>query len=560
MIWTGDSARHDNDEKIPRKVEEVLELNEYLVTKFAEVFGKRDRHNDTDPTNDFIIPVVPTFGNNDIMPHNIMEGGPNQWIKKFAHIWRSLIPEAQRHIFQRGGYFFAEVIANKLAVFNLNTLYFYESNGAVDGCGKKSEPGFAQMEWLRVQLQLIRERGMKAIIIGHVPPARTYGKQSWDETCWQKYSLWMRQYRDVVVGSLYGHMNIDHFMLQDFHQIKKKTKKGKLKTIDSLDEDISIQSKKEYLADLRDDWASIPDAPSSQEASMAKKKKHKRKKTYLEKIGGEWAERYSVSLVSASVVPNFFPSFRVVEYNISGLDHTSSSTASPVSEHSTGQYGGLEVNSLDQQPQGDAPRQSKKQADHNKKKKKPRYVVPLPPSKSSPPGPAYSPQTFTFLGYKQYMANLTRINAAASALADSGSQTGIIADDLLRSNGFQYELEYNTVNDSVYGMDDLTVRSWVDLARRIGRYVPNDEFTCEDDDLEDYQLQEQQEESDEQNSVEAAKHKKHKKHKKHRKHKKKKKQSKKEREETERLWFTFLRRAYVSTKGDEELREEFDGV
>ena len=558
MIWTGDSARHDNDDKIPRKVEEVLDLNQFLVTKFAEVFGKKDRHNDTDPTNDFIIPVVPTFGNNDIMPHNIMEAGPNNWIKKFAHIWRSLIPEAQRHIFQRGGYFFAEVIPNKLAVFNLNTLYFYESNGAVDGCGKKTEPGFAQMEWLRVQLQLIRERDMKAIIIGHVPPARTHGKQSWDETCWQKYALWMRQYRDVVVGSLYGHMNIDHFMLQDFHQIKKKTKKGKLKAIDPLDEDITIQSKREYLADLRDGWASIPDAPSSQKASMFKRKKHKKKKTYLEKIGGEWAERYSVSLVSASVVPNFFPSLRVVEYNISGLDQTSASIASPVSEHSSNQDHGLGVDSLDQQPLGNVFRQGEKKAIHNKKKKEPRYVVPSPPSKSSPPGPAYSPQMFTFLGYKQYMANLTHINAAASTSEDLLSQTGPIADDRARSEGFQYELEYNTVNDSVYGMDDLTVKNWVDLARRIGRYDPNDESICEDEDLEDLQLQGQQE-SDEEKSVGTEKHKKHKKHKKHRKHKKKK-QSKKEREATERLWFTFLRRAYVSTKGDEELREEFDGI
>jgi endopolyphosphatase len=38
------------------------------------------------------------------------------------------------------------------------------------------------MEWLKVQLALMRDIGMKAILIGHVPPAWTSTKQSWDET------------------------------------------------------------------------------------------------------------------------------------------------------------------------------------------------------------------------------------------------------------------------------------------------------------------------------------------------------------------------------------------
>jgi endopolyphosphatase len=84
------------------------------------------------------------------------------------------------------------------------------------------------MEWLRIQLQILRDRGMKAILMGHVPPARVDSKESWDETCWQKYTLWQRQFRDVIVGGLYGHMNIDHFMLQDFDQISKDAERGRM--------------------------------------------------------------------------------------------------------------------------------------------------------------------------------------------------------------------------------------------------------------------------------------------------------------------------------------------
>jgi hypothetical protein len=38
------------------------------------------------------------------------------------------------------------------------------------------------MEWLSAQLNFMRERNMKAILIGHVPPAWTSQKKSWDET------------------------------------------------------------------------------------------------------------------------------------------------------------------------------------------------------------------------------------------------------------------------------------------------------------------------------------------------------------------------------------------
>ncbi|KAI9851011.1 MAG: Endopolyphosphatase, partial [Pleopsidium flavum] len=147
IIWTGDSARHDNDEKIPRSEKQVIGLNELLVSKFVEVFGKEDHINDTDPTNDFTIPIIPTFGNNDILPHNILTKGPNRWTKKYASIWNKFVPEEQRHGFERGGWFYVEVIPNKLAVFSLNTLYFFNANTAVDGCYDHSEPGYEQMEW-----------------------------------------------------------------------------------------------------------------------------------------------------------------------------------------------------------------------------------------------------------------------------------------------------------------------------------------------------------------------------------------------------------------------------
>ncbi|KAI4281524.1 MAG: hypothetical protein L6R38_003628 [Xanthoria sp. 2 TBL-2021] len=142
---------------------------------------------------------------------------------------------------------------------------------------------------------------MKAIFIGHVPPARTPSKQSWDETCWQKHTLWLQQYRDIIVGGLYGHMNIDHFMIQDNNQIDMRLLTGAVKPAKKprKSNDFSIQSSAEYLTEFRYVWSNLPDNIDAKnvEASKNKRKDRKKKKKgrklkhdkYLDKIGGPWA-------------------------------------------------------------------------------------------------------------------------------------------------------------------------------------------------------------------------------------------------------------------------------
>lgn len=571
VIWTGDGSRHDSDEKIPRTEEEIISTNEMLVTKFEEVFGKKDG---TDSINYFDIPIIPNFGNNDIMPHNIMQPGPNKWTHKYLSVWRKFIPEEQRHGFSTGGWFSVEVIPNLLVVFSLNTMYFFEHNTAVDGCAEKSEPGYQQMEWLRIQLQFIRQRGMKAILMGHVPPARTEAKLLWDETCWQKYTLWLHQYRDIIVGSIYGHMNIDHFLLQDNKDVSNKALRGKAESVSrvTLDDEMTTQSTAEYLTELRAGWSQIPGDPKTKSrsssgsgyfydlfGSITKTKNHKKTKEekFLEKIGGEWAERYSLSLISASVVPNYFPTLRVVEYNISGLENV------PVS-----QINDLETTTLPKAEtahsvQGEKEGQietekkrSKQGKDRKRKPKKPEFTLPKAPSKSAPPGPAYSPQAFTWLGYTQYFANLTLIN-------DDFGQNQHVGDekwhngkhsgkkphkDKLRHRKFKYEVEYNTQNDSIFDLKDLTVRSYVDLAGRIGQYKPRMDDRIEDVDSKDPEV------IDDSMSVFncgkddlASSKKKHKKHGKKHKHRK----------AINKVWFTFVTRAFVGTQDDDELHDEF---
>ncbi|KAH6659986.1 Metallo-dependent phosphatase-like protein [Truncatella angustata] len=512
VIWTGDSARHDADESNTRSEKDVIRSNRIIADKFASTLSDK---------TGLAIPVIPTFGNNDILPHNIMVGGPSKWLKRYTDIWKHFIPESQRHTFELGGWFYTEVVPNKLAVFSLNTLYFFDRNAGVDDCVHPSEPGFKQMEWLRIQLQFLRNRGMKAILMGHVPPARTSTKANWDETCWQKYTLWLQQYRDVVVGSLYGHMNIDHFFLQDTRDInlnyfdtssedysmyeetkKNHDKKSKIHIAEDASQDgFRLQGRADYLTELRSDWAKLPRAAlhaSSDDDLEAEKKHKKHKKPKKHPLGGEHAERYQLSLVSPSIVPNYFPTLRVFEYNITGLED-SPTWRDAIRDNKPGQGLDLGLDTaaehiLHAEGELSVEGKKKKKGKKGKKPKDPYLIVPEPPSSTALPGPAYSAQPLTLMGYTQYFANLTYLNNDARDFVKDGTNTrtdgwnegvhkGKKPGHKPHPQPFAFEVEYSTFNDTIYKLKDLTVSNLVKLAYRIGQV--NAKSSASFDDPED---------------------------------------------------------------------------
>jgi endopolyphosphatase len=560
VIWTGDSARHDSDEQNPRHEPEILRTNRIIADKFVETFST--------PEHGLNIPIIPTFGNNDFLPHNIMLPGPNKWFAAYSDIWKRFIPEEQRHSFTFGGWFYVEVIPNHLAVFSLNTMYFFDRNAGVDGCAHPSEPGYKHLDWLRVQLQILRDRGVKAILMGHVPPARTESKQNWDETCWQKYTLWLQQYRDVVVGSLYGHMNIDHFLLQDVKELTPELGLDQISTRGSLGETVSISSKGDYLQELRDVWSDLPKSVArnldqeihdeeDEETELGKKHKKKgkkgrkdrKKKKKLAKIGGKYAERYQLSLISPSVVPNYFPTLRIVEYNITGVENTplwrdtydlaNPPTPLAVPEEDTRDYENLQDILVEIV--------KKKKGDKNKGARKPPkdhdLIVPLDPPKSSLPGPAYAPQRFTLTGYTQYFANLTHINDDIPDDEVGGVDINKWRkgkhDDKEPKHGkpnprdFEYEVEYSTFDKS-YKLPDLTVKSYLRLAYKMGQKEGGGKSKAFDAYDEDVDSDTEEHPDSVPESMD-------------------KKDKKKNKKEKNKIWLEFLSRAFVGTVSKDEL-------
>ena len=441
------------------------------------------------------------------------------------------------------------------------------------------------MNWLRVQLGFMRQRGLKVILIGHVPPARTDSKSNWDETCWQKYVLWLRQYRDIIVGAFYGHMNIDHFMLQDFEEVSitdfnQIPEDGQADEL--LEEDsVSLQSAGDYLIDLRDDWSRLPREPSAKYTEgdnvgkgagifgyKRKGRKHKNKnERYLHKIGGKWAERFAVSQIGPSVIPNYFPTLRIFSYNMSGIDDTFASQNKhsssfgqqqilaqniPVNDNWMIEANGESFEEDYCSAFNDSIKAEEYPKTSKKKKKKPSCTIPDPPPLDSAPGPAYSPQAFTLLGYTQYFANLTAINENASSMLEEqldkrdnklqthGDANGLVPTgvnrldrDCKHTEDFEFEVEYDTRDDKVFKLKDLTVRNYLRLAERIGDFGSKNSYEDKAVTQTDMKMEKRK-----------------------RKHGEKKKKKDKNYFKND-AWLTFVKRAFVGTKDDDEIEEKY---
>lgn len=230
------------------------------------------------------IPIIPTFGNNDIYPHNILYDGPKgrKVFEKFLEIWEPFIPVDQHKTFLRGGYFVVDVVPDHLQVISLNSMYFYNSNAAVDSCKRKSSPGNKQLGWLENVLRHAKKKGIKVIIMGHVPPTR----KAYYKSCLRQYSKLALHYEEVISGHLYGHLNMDHFLVIG----DEDETNGNDLDESIIGDNISInRNVPKYLKALRESYRSV---------------------NYV----NDGKARHSVINVSPSVLPEMNPTFRIFRY------------------------------------------------------------------------------------------------------------------------------------------------------------------------------------------------------------------------------------------------------
>ncbi|GAB5590600.1 Endopolyphosphatase [Umbelopsis nana] len=267
VIWTGDNARHDSDSNHPRTRKEIYKLNQRVADLMEKTFG----FNPSGDADQHYVPIVPSFG-----------GPTNPTIRRFLDIWRPFIPYDQLHTFQMGGYFAVDVIPGKIRVLALNTLYFYNSNAAVDGCDVEGDPGKDHMDWLDAQLELARQLKLKVHVTGHVPPR----PKAYYGSCLRAYTRITQKYSDIILGHWYGHVNMDHFILLD-------------------DEDGNEAKGMSILEQMHE----LKDIPS-----------------YLEELHNRYkrastsnATNQVVVNISPSVLPVYLPTFRIIHYDVDDI-------------------------------------------------------------------------------------------------------------------------------------------------------------------------------------------------------------------------------------------------
>ena len=128
-------------------------------------------------------------------------------LEALSEMWKDFIPADQLATFRQGGYYAVDVGAG-VRVLSLNTLYFFDSNDAVKGCSQ-SGPGNDHFTWIRDQLDRARQDRARVYMIGHVPPS----PRTFYDSCLETYTNISHEYRDIIAGHMYGHVNMDHFMV-----------------------------------------------------------------------------------------------------------------------------------------------------------------------------------------------------------------------------------------------------------------------------------------------------------------------------------------------------------
>ncbi|KAG0042552.1 Endopolyphosphatase [Gryganskiella cystojenkinii] len=434
VVWTGDNARHDSDNEHPRTQKEIEDLNKIIANRILETFAP-----DKDDPFQQRIPIVPSIGNNDVYPHNIMQAGPNRILQHFSDIWSDFIPESQLHTFQFGGYYTSEVVPGKITVVALNTLYFFNQNAAVDGCDREDEPGTEQMDWLEVELVSLRRRKMAAYLTGHVPPAR----KSYSASCYVRYTDIALRFQDVIVGHLFGHANIDHFFILSQSTIDDNNNNHNNIQEEATTDQTSLLVQKS--------------GNTQRSRSMLKKEDDDEYdpfhalglSSYLIELWEQYEDipkkakinDYAIALVGPSVVPTYNPSLRVYSYQ---LAIEKGEPEIPDVPEDGIEDGGDDYEDDDDEFIVDLDDLHQDAGGKKKKKKKPKK--PRKPRRPANPAPA-PPISFGFpLNYTQYWVNLTQANLEPEKQPE-------------------YVVEYRSRED--YGLQDLSTTEWLALARRI---------------------------------------------------------------------------------------------
>lgn len=362
--------------------------------------------------------------------------------------------------------------------------------------------------------------------------------------------------------------DISTFSPSELEILSRLSSRSADELLDSHDE-IRILGAEEYMSDIKEMLEKLPAPPKPRKWGKGRKGEKQRRR--WERKVREYEENYQVVQVAPSVIPTYFSGIRVFEYNVSELagqlftreevsivertnwtefweqmDREIAEEAEDKSAIPSQLSNGLLFQNTDPTNQDILPDTTDPDllpSDHytirkNKPKKSPRVHLPQGPHKSSPRGPLYEPQLFTPVRWEVHFVNLTDMNIKYE---HHPKRSWDYSKDF-------FKLEY-TSDGAPYYMRDMTVATWLDLGRKVGKEKPIKKKKVamdgleymgdagEKGDMKDIEGYASDSESD--SDGEISKHKKGK--------GKKKKDGKGKKKEKETFWDVFLRRAFINS-------------
>ena len=294
-----------------------------------------------------------------------------------------------------------------------------------------------------------------------------------------KQALEEEEEAEMLKRILSGKVDVTTFTDDDFEILERLSTKDPSDILDTHKNDLTILGAEEYIASVKEMFSALPGKPNPKKWKKGKKGEKQRKK--WEKKVKEYLENYQIVQVAPSIIPAYYSAIRVFEYNVSELvgqqftrdmsnvervnwtewwaDMDKEVAAERENESPPESYlGRLQLQDSDWAMLDDDEDLNTHEPSIQKKPKKPPPVhIPPGPHKSARPGPLFEPQLFTPLRWEVHFANLTEINAEYDKNPEKE-----------RNYKEFFKFEYAS-DDAPYSMKDLTIDSWLKLAREIGK-------------------------------------------------------------------------------------------
>ncbi|KAL7746344.1 Acid sphingomyelinase-like phosphodiesterase 3b [Sorochytrium milnesiophthora] len=321
-LLTGDTARHNRDDMVPRQEREVYEAQRKVVHGLWTALGG---DNSTVTT-----PVLTNLGNLDVNPHNML-GARSPVLQGLADAIAPYVDARVASEFGTHGSYVSP-LHRSVVVVSLNTMYMYKENTAAGDCDDARGPARRTLVWFEDALRAARANQQKAVVMGHVPPAYPPDTPLYKPTCYRQFVDMLGEYSDVVLSMHSGHLNFDSTSFVYRRRPRRRDDASDNSGDDNADDD---GDNGDVEAGPTYDILTVSDVIKQAERTTEGDDNLKGSKPKRGQVSADKVELLVPLYMAPSVIPANNPGVRVMQLNLTSLTWAGwQQYYLPLSEHS----------------------------------------------------------------------------------------------------------------------------------------------------------------------------------------------------------------------------------